>query len=97
MGRRFDPADRAGPSKSEPPAHTGPTATALREALEGTALDPGSVQILGTLPAIARPGSGFMLTPVIAWSAGPFLTGIANISEVSRITAAPLYQQKGAV
>ncbi|PVZ61249.1 amidohydrolase [Arthrobacter sp. H-02-3] len=74
----------------------GPTATALREASEETALDPDSVHILGTLPAIALRESGFLLTPVIAWSAGPVFTGTANIAEVSRITTIPLYQPTGA-
>ena len=70
----------------------GPAATALREASEEAALDPGSVHILGALPAIALPESGFLLTPVIAWSAGPVFTGTSNISEVSRTTTIPLYQ-----
>lgn len=74
----------------------GPTATALREASEETALDPDSVHILGTLPAIALPESGYMLTPVIAWSAGPVFTGTANIAEVSRITTIPLYRRTDA-
>ncbi len=69
----------------------GPAATALREAREETALDPGSVHILGTLPAIALPESGFLLTPVVAWSAGPVFTGTPNIAEVSRITTVQLF------
>ncbi|WP_219816413.1 NUDIX domain-containing protein [Arthrobacter sp. 4R501] len=71
----------------------GPAATALREAREETALDPGSVHILGILPAIALPESGYILTPVIAWSEGPIFTGTANIAEVSHITTIPLYQR----
>ncbi|MFY9634794.1 MAG: NUDIX domain-containing protein [Cellulosimicrobium cellulans] len=74
----------------------GPAATALREAREETALYPGSVHILGTLPAIALPESRFLLTPVIAWSEGPIFTGTANIAEVIRITTIPLYQRTGA-
>lgn len=57
--------------------------TALREATEETGLDPSSVQILGTLPALALPDSGFLLTPVLAWSAGPRFTGSPNLAEVS--------------
>jgi 8-oxo-dGTP pyrophosphatase MutT (NUDIX family) len=74
----------------------GLAATALREAREETALDPGSVHILGTLPAIALPESGFLLTPVLAWSGGPVFTGTPNIAEVSRITTIPLYPRSGA-
>ncbi|POH72564.1 amidohydrolase [Arthrobacter glacialis] len=70
----------------------GPAATALREAFEETALDPGSVHILGTLPAIALPESGFLLTPVLAWSPGPVFTGTPNMAEVSLLTTLPLYQ-----
>lgn len=69
----------------------GPITTALREAREETALDPDSVHILGTLPAIALPESGFLLTPVLAWSAGPVFIGSPNFAEVSRITSVPLY------
>ena len=74
----------------------GPAATALREASEETALDPGSVHILGVLPAIALPESGFLLTPVIAWSEGPIFTGTANIAEVSQISTLPLFRQTDA-
>jgi len=70
----------------------GPTATALREACEETALDPASVHVLGVLPAIALIESGFLLAPVIAWSSGPVFAGTGNLAEVSRITTIPLYQ-----
>ncbi|WP_206073933.1 NUDIX domain-containing protein [Pseudarthrobacter sp. AG30] len=83
------------PGGAAEPGDHGPAATALREAREETALDPGSVHVLGVLPAIALFESGFLLTPVIAWSAGPVFTGTVNIAEVSRITTIPLYQRKG--
>ncbi|WP_319801262.1 NUDIX domain-containing protein [Arthrobacter sp. VKM Ac-2550] len=68
----------------------GPAATALREAAEETGLDPGSVRILGALPPLALPDSGFLLTPVLAWSAGPVFTGTTNLAEVSTLTTIPL-------
>ncbi|WP_346958307.1 NUDIX domain-containing protein [uncultured Arthrobacter sp.] len=71
----------------------GPADTALREASEETGLDRGSVHILGTLPAIALPEGGYMLTPVIAWSAGPVFAGTANIAEVSGVTSIPLHRR----
>lgn len=43
------------------------TATALREAVEETGLDPSGVEILGTLPALPVPASNNLVTPVLAW------------------------------
>ena len=43
------------------------TATALREAVEETGLDPDGVEILGTLPDLAIPASNNLVTPVLAW------------------------------
>ncbi len=74
-------------------SHEDPTSTALREAAEETGLDPSSVQILGTLPALALPGSGFLLTPVLAWSGRPAFTSSANLAEVSAMTTTPLRRQ----
>ena len=42
-------------------------ATALREAVEETGLDPLGVEILGTLPDLALPVSNNLVTPVPAW------------------------------
>jgi 8-oxo-dGTP pyrophosphatase MutT (NUDIX family) len=43
------------------------TATALREAVEETGLDPSGVEILGTLPELPVPVSNNLVTPVLAW------------------------------
>ena len=43
------------------------TATALREAVEETGLDPDGVEILGSLPDLAIPASNNLVTPVLAW------------------------------
>jgi len=43
------------------------TATALREAVEETGLDPAGVETLGTLPPLPIPISNNLVTPVIAW------------------------------
>jgi 8-oxo-dGTP pyrophosphatase MutT (NUDIX family) len=43
------------------------TATALREAVEETGLDPSGVDILGTLPDLPVPVSNNLVTPVLAW------------------------------
>lgn len=47
----------------------GPVATAVREAAEAVGLDPASVQVIGRLSSIALLDSGFLVTPVLAWSA----------------------------
>ncbi|MGW3938502.1 NUDIX domain-containing protein [Streptomyces sp. NBC_00024] len=60
----------------------GPAATALREAHEETGLDPDSVQVIGALPAFALPDSGFLVTPVLAWSAAPAFSAGINTAEV---------------
>ncbi|WP_166872621.1 CoA pyrophosphatase [Salinibacterium sp. ZJ450] len=43
------------------------TATALREAVEETGLDPTGVEVLGTLPQLGLPVSNNLVTPVLAW------------------------------
>jgi 8-oxo-dGTP pyrophosphatase MutT (NUDIX family) len=78
------------PGGAAEPGDEGPVSTALREAAEETGLDPSSVQILGMLPAFALPDSGFLLTPVLAWSARPAFTGSANLAEVSALATTPL-------
>jgi 8-oxo-dGTP pyrophosphatase MutT (NUDIX family) len=42
-------------------------ATALRETIEETGLDPSGLVILGRLPVTAVASSGFEITPVVAW------------------------------
>jgi 8-oxo-dGTP pyrophosphatase MutT (NUDIX family) len=68
----------------------GAVGTAMREAAEEIGLDPASVQILGTLPALALPDSGFLLTPVLAWSERPVFTGSADLAEVTAVTTMAL-------
>lgn len=46
-------------------------ATALREAWEEIDLDPASVQVLGELPTLHIPVSGYDVTPVLGWWADP--------------------------
>lgn len=46
-----------------------PEATALREAIEETGLDPTHVLLLGRLPVTTVQSSSFEITPVVAWMA----------------------------
>lgn len=60
-------------------------ATALREATEETGLDRSTVHVIGTLPTFALPAGRFLVAPVLAWSARPEFTGIANPAEVAAV------------
>lgn len=71
------------PGGAADPADCGPTDTALREAREETGLDPTSVHIVGALPAFGLPDSGFLVTPVLAWSPEPLFSHPANPAEVA--------------
>jgi 8-oxo-dGTP pyrophosphatase MutT (NUDIX family) len=75
--------------RTEPPDH-GPVDTALREAAEEVGLDPRTIDVLGVLPSFALPDSGFLVTPVLAWSSQPVTTGPTNLAEVTAIRQAPL-------
>lgn len=55
----------------------------LREAHEETGLNPDTVEIVGVLPTLALPDTGFLLIPVLAWSAQPAFPEPANLAEVT--------------
>lgn len=74
------------------PQDTGPVSTALREAGEEVGLDPGSVQILGVLPALAEPEGKFLVTAVLAWSDRPAYARPVNLAEVTSVHDVPLRQ-----
>jgi len=78
------------PGGAADPGDDGPVTTALREAAEEIGLDPASVHILGILPALALPDSGFLLTPVLGWSSHPVFTSSVNVAEVSVLATIPL-------
>lgn len=63
-------------------------ATALREASEEIALDPGAVTLLGRLPAVSV-SSGVRITPVVGWSDARLSLRPAP-GEVERILTCPL-------
>ena len=65
-------------------------AAALREAEEETGLDPSGVDVIGTLPALYLPPSGFVVTPVIGWWAAPSPVGVVDPGEVARVVRVPL-------
>ncbi len=65
------PQQRVFPGGATDTSDEGPVAAALRKAAEEVGLDPDTVHILGTLPALGLPDSGFLVTLVIGWTNDP--------------------------
>jgi 8-oxo-dGTP pyrophosphatase MutT (NUDIX family) len=65
-------------------------AAALREAEEETGLDPAGVEVLGSLPQLWLPPSGFVVTPVVAWWREPSAVGVVDPGEVERVVRVPV-------
>lgn len=68
------------------------TQAALREAAEEVALEPETVELLGRLPALFVPPSGFWLQPVVArWRAPhPLVSAEGEVTEILRVPHAVL-------
>lgn len=84
------PSQYVFPGGSTDPNDNGPVATVLREASEEVGLDPRTVHILGMLPAIGLPDTGFLVTPVLAWTATPPRNEHRNQAEVAATYTVPL-------
>jgi 8-oxo-dGTP pyrophosphatase MutT (NUDIX family) len=63
---------------------------ALREAEEEVGLDPDSVEVLGVLPALWLPPSGFVVHPVVAWWREPHEVSAVDTAEVAAVVRVPL-------
>ncbi|HUC56422.1 MAG TPA: CoA pyrophosphatase [Streptosporangiaceae bacterium] len=75
------------------PGDDGPAGAALREAGEETGVKPDGVDIVGVLPDLYIPRSGFQVSPVLAWwrEPGPVAPGDpAEIASVARVPVAEL-------
>ena len=68
----------------------GPVAAALREAEEEVGLDPAGVEVIGSLPDLFLPPSGFVVTPVIAWWRDPHDVHPVDEAEVAAVARVPL-------
>lgn len=68
----------------------GPVGAALREAAEETGLDPGGVEVLGTLPELFITRSGFRVVPVLAWWREPSAVRPADTAEVAAVERIPV-------
>ena len=82
-GGALDPADGD-------PEGDGPVRAALREAAEEVGVEPGSVDVLGVLPALWLPPSGFVVHPVVAWWRDPHAVHVVDAREVAAVARVPL-------
>lgn len=78
------------PGGAVDPTDDGPVGAALREAAEEVGLDPSSVDVLGALPDLWLPPSGFVVTPVVAWWRRPHPVRVVDTAEVARVARVPL-------
>ena len=68
----------------------GPVATALREAAEETGLEPAHVHIIGSLPPLHLPETGFVVNPVVGWCTRLQPTNTLSPQEVAVVVQIPL-------
>ena len=78
------------PGGAQDPEDDGPVAAALREANEEVGLDPSSVDVIGVLPALYLPPSGFVVHPVVAWWRAPHPVSAVDTAEVAHVVRVPL-------
>jgi 8-oxo-dGTP pyrophosphatase MutT (NUDIX family) len=64
---------------------------ALREAREEVGLDAATVEVLGTLPALWLPPSGFVVHPVVALWRAPHRVSVVDSAEVAAVVRVPLH------
>ena len=63
---------------------------ALREAQEEVGLDPGSVDVLGVLPALWLPPSGTVVHPVVGLWRAPHPVRVVDTAEVAAVARVPI-------
>lgn len=65
-------------------------ATAVRESVEETGLDPAGVEPFVVLPALVIPVSSFAVTPVLAWWRAPSPVRAVDVGEVAAVSRVPV-------
>lgn len=78
------------PGGAQDPEDDGPVAAALREAHEEVGLDPATVEVLGVLPALWLPPSGFVVHPVVGYWHEPHHVDVVDEAEVAAVVRVPL-------
>jgi 8-oxo-dGTP pyrophosphatase MutT (NUDIX family) len=79
-GGRIDPDD------------AGPTGAAVRETVEECGVDPALVRPAGELPALYLPPSGWLVTPVLAWTPQVAAARVVDPGEVARVEQVPVVE-----
>lgn len=87
---RSHPGQVALPGGATEPDDTDVAATALREAAEEVNLVAAGVEVLGTLPPLFLPPSGFVVTTVVGWWREPSPVSVGDPAEVAQVIQAPL-------
>jgi 8-oxo-dGTP pyrophosphatase MutT (NUDIX family) len=84
-GLRLHAGQPAFPGGAIDAADSGPVAAALREAAEEVGVDPAGVEVVGTLPELFIPPTGFRVVPVLAWWRRPVAVAPVDTREVAAV------------
>ncbi len=84
-GLRLHAGQPAFPGGAIDAGDEGPVEAALREAAEEVGVDPGGVDIVGTLPEVFIERTGFRVVPVLAWWRKPSAVAPVDEGEVAAV------------
>ena len=84
-GLRLHAGQPAFPGGAVDDGDGGPVGAALREAVEEVGLDLSGVDVVGTLPEVFIPRTGFRVVPVLAWWRRPSAVAPVDVGEVAAV------------